>query len=59
MPENEIPAIFVQYAVDILAETNSGLSGSNIVRATVAYARAFAKVLALNGIQSTVETYLS
>lgn len=38
MYEDKIPATFVQYASDILAETNSGLSGPNIVRATAAYA---------------------
>ena len=38
MYEEKIPATFIQYAADILADTNSGLSGSNIVRATAAYA---------------------
>ena len=38
MHEDKIPATFVQYATDILADTNKGLSGSNIVRATAAYA---------------------
>jgi hypothetical protein len=36
--EQELPAIFVQHAADILADTNSGLSGAIIVRATSAYA---------------------
>lgn len=38
MPDEDIPAIFVQYATDILGDTNSGLSGSTIIKATVAYA---------------------
>ena len=38
MYEEKIPATFIQYAADILADTNSGLSGTNIVRATAAYA---------------------
>ncbi len=33
-----MPATFIQYAVDILADTSNGLSGSNIIRATAAYA---------------------
>ncbi len=36
--EEGIPATFVQYAVDILADAAHGLSGANIVRATAAYA---------------------
>ena len=36
--EEDLPAIFVQHAADILADTNSGLSGAVIVRATAAYA---------------------
>jgi hypothetical protein len=38
MFEEKIPATFIQHAADILADTNSGLSGSDIVKATVAYA---------------------
>lgn len=38
MIEQDIPPTFVQYAADILADTNKGLSGTNIVRATVTYA---------------------
>lgn len=38
MYEEKMPATFVRYAADILAETNSGLSGPNIVSATAAYA---------------------
>ena len=34
----KIPAHFVQYAADILGDTNGGLSGPNIVKATAAYA---------------------
>lgn len=34
----DIPATFLQYAVDILADTSAGLSGAEIVRATAAYA---------------------
>ena len=36
--EEGIPPTFVQYAADILADTARGLSGSDIVRATAAYA---------------------
>ncbi|OYY73235.1 MAG: hypothetical protein B7Y40_10510 [Gammaproteobacteria bacterium 28-57-27] len=38
MYEEQIPAPFIQHAADILADTNSGLSGSVIVRVTSAYA---------------------
>ncbi|MDA0704526.1 MAG: hypothetical protein O3A96_15020 [Proteobacteria bacterium] len=38
MFDEDIPATFIQYAADILADTNSGLSGPNIVKATAAYA---------------------
>lgn len=38
MYEETIPAPFIQHAADILADTNSGLSGPVIVRATSAYA---------------------
>ncbi len=38
MPNEDIPAIFIQYATDILGDTNSGLSGTEIIKATVAYA---------------------
>lgn len=38
MFEESIPATFVQYAADVLADTNKGLSGPNIIRATAAYA---------------------
>ncbi|HUE19678.1 MAG TPA: hypothetical protein VMQ63_07885 [Stellaceae bacterium] len=38
MPEQDIPPIFIQYAADILGDTNSGLSGPNIIKATAAYA---------------------
>jgi len=38
MLDQGIPATFIQYAADILGETNSGLSGPNIVKATAAYA---------------------
>ncbi|MGA9665188.1 MAG: hypothetical protein WBQ69_01905 [Gallionella sp.] len=37
-PEEDIPATFVQHAADILADTTAGLTGSQIVRATAAYA---------------------
>ncbi len=36
--EDKIPATFVRYAADILADTNSGLSGNDIVRETASYA---------------------
>jgi hypothetical protein len=36
--DDGIPATFVQYAADILGDTNKGLSGPTIVRATAAYA---------------------
>ncbi len=38
MLDDGIPATFVQYASDILGDTNKGLSGSNIVKATAAFA---------------------
>jgi hypothetical protein len=40
MPANneDIPATFVQHAADILADTSAGLTGTQIVRATAAYA---------------------
>jgi hypothetical protein len=38
MFEDDIPATFIQYAADILGDTNAGLSGPNIVKATAAYA---------------------
>ena len=38
MLNNGIPATFIQYAADVLADTSKGLSGGNIVRATAAYA---------------------
>jgi hypothetical protein len=34
----DIPATFIQYAADILADTAKGLSGANIVRSTATYA---------------------
>lgn len=36
-----IPPTFIQYAADILADTNSGLSGSAIVRETANYAEEY------------------
>ena len=38
MCDDKIPATFIQYATDILADTSSGLSGPNIVRVTAVYA---------------------
>jgi hypothetical protein len=38
MNEEKIPATFVQYAADILGDTEEGLTGGTIVRATAAYA---------------------
>lgn len=38
MFEEKIPAPFLQYAADILADTAHGLSGANIVRVTAAHA---------------------
>lgn len=38
MSSEKIPSHFVQYAADILGDTNGGLSGPNIVKATAAYA---------------------
>jgi hypothetical protein len=38
IPDQAIPATFIQYAVDILADTTQGLSGADIVRATARYA---------------------
>lgn len=38
MMHQDIPPTFVQYAVDILANSVAGLSGSNIVRSMAAYA---------------------
>jgi hypothetical protein len=37
-PDEDLPATFVQHAADILADTTAGLTGSQIVRATAAYA---------------------
>ncbi len=36
--DDDIPPTFIQHAADILADTNAGLSGPNIVKATAAYA---------------------
>lgn len=36
--DEKIPATFVQYASDILADTQNGLTGGEIVKATAAYA---------------------
>lgn len=36
--DEKIPATFIQYAADILADTSSGLSGPEIVKATSGYA---------------------
>lgn len=36
--EGKIPANFIRYATDILAETSSGLSGNEIIKATASYA---------------------
>jgi hypothetical protein len=38
MFDPSIPLTFLQYSADILADTNKGLSGANIIRATAAYA---------------------
>jgi hypothetical protein len=38
LPEQDISATFLQHACDILADTNRGLNGAVIVRATNAYA---------------------
>ena len=38
MFDGKIPAQFVQFAADILGDTSSGLTGSDIVKATAAYA---------------------
>lgn len=38
MFENGIPAAFIQYASEILADTNKGLSGNDVISTTVAYA---------------------
>ena len=38
MFDQGIPATFIQYAADILADTSKGLSGGVVVRATAAYA---------------------
>jgi hypothetical protein len=38
MEHDSIPPTFIQFACDILADTNSGLTGPNIVRVTSAYA---------------------
>lgn len=38
MFEQGIPATFIQYAADILGDTNAGLSGGAIVKETAAYA---------------------
>ena len=37
-PDKDLSATFVQHAADILADTTAGLSGTQIVRATAAYA---------------------
>ncbi|MBK8210413.1 MAG: hypothetical protein IPK78_11035 [Rhodospirillales bacterium] len=37
-PDEDLPATFVQHAADILADTTTGLTGTQIVRATAAYA---------------------
>jgi len=36
MFEDDIPATVIQYAADILSDTNAGLSGPNIVKAMAA-----------------------
>lgn len=41
MMDERIPPSFIQYAADILADTNSGLSGPNIIKAMSAYAVEF------------------
>lgn len=41
MFDQDIPPNFVQYAAGILADTSSGLSGSNIIKATAGYAIEF------------------
>jgi hypothetical protein len=38
MFDQGIPATFIQYAADVLADTGKGLSGGNIIKATAAYA---------------------
>ena len=38
MSYESIPVTFLQYAVNILADTNKGLNGSDIIRATAGYA---------------------
>jgi hypothetical protein len=38
MFDDKIPATFLQYAADVLADTSEGLSGSTIVKETAAYA---------------------
>lgn len=43
--DDQLPAIFLQYASDILADTDSGLSGTNIIKATAAYAVEFDVIL--------------
>jgi len=38
MMQNRIPPVFIAHAADVLADTEKGLSGSNIVKLTGAYA---------------------
>ncbi|WP_439671212.1 Abortive infection C-terminus [Cupriavidus necator] len=38
IPDQSIPATFIQYAAGVLADTAKGLSGANIVRSMAAYA---------------------
>ena len=45
MFEQGIPATFMQYAADILADTNNGLTGGTIIRVTAAYAVEYDVVL--------------
>jgi len=37
-PDERIPTTFIQYAADILGDTNKGLSGPQIVKVMAAYA---------------------
>jgi hypothetical protein len=43
--DEKSPATFVRYASDILADTNAGLSGNDIIRETASYAVEYDVVL--------------
>ena len=38
IPSEELPAVFVTHAAEVLGDTSKGLSGNQIVKETAAYA---------------------